>query len=332
MNNLNEYAYWMALAHAAIKTAVKNDILSWCHKQKKTVVDFFGLNESEWNAELGLDIKDIDALSRAKEQLPNNAFMAENLINQGYSLISSMSPEFPQTLKKNLKMNGCPVLLYAKGNIALLNQPTAAVVGARAASEISIDFTRKISKKVAEEGKVVVSGFAKGVDREALDAAVKAEGSSIIVLPQGILTFSTGFKQYYKQIVEGKVLVVSAYPPKMPWSTWLAMDRNTLIYGMADEIYVAESNNGGGTWSGVIEGLKRGRKIFIREPNENEKNANKALIEKGCVPIKIQDNIIELTKTIQPLQHVSEKQAKYSAKKKKKDSETLDLFGGGDGK
>ena len=114
MNNLNEYAYWMALAHAAIKTAVKNDILSWCHKQKKTVVDFFGLNESEWNAELGLDIKDIDALSRAKEQLPNNAFMAENLINQGYSLIPSMSPEFPQTLKKNLKMNGCPVLLYAK--------------------------------------------------------------------------------------------------------------------------------------------------------------------------------------------------------------------------
>ena len=111
----------------------------------------------------------------------------------------------------------------------------------------------------------------------------------------------------------------------------LLMDRNTLIYGMANEIYVAESNNGGGTWSGVIEGLKRGRKIYIREPEEDEKNANRTLIEKGCVPIKIQDNIIELAKTIPVLQHVSEKKAKYSAKKKKKDSETLDLFGGGDG-
>ena len=92
----------------------------------------------------------------------------------------------------------------------------------------------------------------------------------------------------------------------------------------------SESNNGGGTWSGVIEGLKRGRKIYIREPGADEKNANKTLIEKGCIPIKIEDNIIELAKTIPPLQHVSEKKAKYSAKKKN-DSETLDLFGGGDG-
>ena len=43
-----------------------------------------------------------------------------------------------------------------------------------------------------------------------------------------------------------------------------------------------------------------------------------------------QDNIIELSKTMPALQHVSEKKVKYSAKKKK-DSETLDLFGGGDG-
>ena len=97
MNNLNEFAYWMALAHATIKPAVKNDILGWCHKEKKSIIDFFSLNEAEWNMTLGLDLKDIDALTKAKEQLPNNAFMAEDLISQGFSLIPSMSPEFSQT-------------------------------------------------------------------------------------------------------------------------------------------------------------------------------------------------------------------------------------------
>ena len=61
------------------------------------------------------------------------------------------------------------------------------------------------------DNKVVVSGFAKGVDRQALDSAVNANGKSIIVLPQGIMTFGSGFKQYLKYIIQGKVLVMSAF-------------------------------------------------------------------------------------------------------------------------
>lgn len=326
MSELNEFAYWMALAHAAVSTFVKNDILIKCFKEKKSIVDFFAMSAQDWNSVFGLDFADVDALSRAKEQLANNAFVAENLLSQGFLLIPSTSPEFPQLLKNNLKKNGCPVLLYAKGNIALLNQPSVAVVGARSASEISLNFTRKISSKLAKEGKVVVSGFAKGVDRVALDAAVSVEGKSVIVLPQGISTFASGFKQYYKQIIEGKVLVVSAYAPKVPWSTRLAMDRNRFIYGLASEIYVTESNEGGGTWSGVINGLKRDCKIFVRKPNDGEKNANQLLIEKGCSAIILNnENLIECPAVAPQVLTASDSKASYNATKK--DDLVLDLFG-----
>ena len=99
------------------------------------------------------------------------------------------------------------------------------------------------------------------------------------------MTFSLGFKNYYKQIIDGDILVLSTFFPKAPWKAELAMARNPIIYGLADEIYVAEAAEKGGTWSGVIDGLRKGRKIFVRKPEPNEKNANNILIQKGAIPV-----------------------------------------------
>jgi predicted Rossmann fold nucleotide-binding protein DprA/Smf involved in DNA uptake len=80
-------------------------------------------------------------------------------------------------------------------------------------------------------------------------------------------------------------LVLSTFHPKAVWSVGLAMARNPIIYGLADEIFVAESSEKGGTWSGVIDGLRKGRKIYVRIPEPNEKNANILLIQKGAVAV-----------------------------------------------
>ncbi len=210
--------------------------------------------------------------------------------NQGFELITVLSPDYSQTLIRNYKQGYSPVLFYVKGNKKILKEKSVAIVGSRNANEISIKFTDNIAKKASKEYKVVVSGFAKGVDKQALDSAINYKGQSIIVLPQGILTFGSGYKEYYKPIVEGNVLVLSAYHPNTPWRAELAMARNALIYGLADEIYVAESGETGGTWSGVIDGLRRGRKIFVRQPDINEKNANNILIQKGAVAVDMKGN------------------------------------------
>ena len=113
---------------------------------------------------------------------------------------------------------------------------------------------------------MIVSGFAKGVDQTALEAALEVHGHSIIVLPQGILTFKSGFRKYQSQIDAGDLLVLSTYPPKARWSVGLAMGRNVYIYGLAKKIYVAESDSKGGTWNGVQDGLRKGRTIYVRQP------------------------------------------------------------------
>jgi len=290
----NEAAYWITLAHIPGWGSVKiNGLISrFCDDYRLSIEEFFHLTEADWQALYGLEPKDIDELIAAKAELPNNAFLAEQLQNEGYELIPITSPDYSQTLKNNYKPNHAPALLYVKGNKQILHEKSVAIVGSREASDLALEFTDTIARKATKEFKVIVSGFAKGVDKQALESALKYTGQSIIVLPQGIMTFSSGFKNYYKQIVEGDVLVVSTFHPRAPWKAELAMARNTIIYGLADEIYVAESSDKGGTWSGVIDGLRRKRIIYVRKPETDEETANALLIEKGASPVDLNGNLI----------------------------------------
>ena len=283
----NEATYWMALAHLPRwgHLKINNLIIKFFHENKISAEEFFNLTENQWRNDYQLDEKQVTDLRQAKSELGSNAFLAESFYSQGFELIPIVSPEFSKTLKANLKATHSPAVLYVKGNKKILGEKAIAIVGSRDASEVALKFTDNIAKLASKEYKVVVSGFAKGVDKQALDSAINYKGQSIIVLPQGIMTFGSGFKKYYSQIINGDVLVLSTFFPKAPWKAELAMARNPIIYGLADEIYVAESAEKGGTWSGVVDGLRKQRRIFVRQPEPNEKNANLLLIQKGAVPV-----------------------------------------------
>lgn len=277
-----ELSYWMALAHVPkIKTKKKNEIIVRLFEQGRTIIDFFHSNPNNWGAEFGLTESEVNLFKEASNELSNYAFMVEDLLEQGYDILPITSKDYSSILKKNLGRTYAPSVIYTKGNLEILKENSIAIVGSRNANDNSLEFTDNIAKKASEEYKVIVSGFAKGVDKQALDSALKYKGQSIIVLPQGITTFNSGFKKYYKQIIEGDVLVLSTFFPKTPWNVKLAMARNPIIYGLASEIFVAESSEKGGTWSGVTDGLRKGRRIFVRKPNQKEKNANELLISKG---------------------------------------------------
>lgn len=291
-----ELTYWVALAHTQkMWTAKKNEIIAFCFQQGKSIIDFFS---SDRFLGMNLTPQEAELLQQTKSELANYAFMVEELLDQGFDIIPVTSQEYSPTLKSNLKYSS-PIVLYTKGNKQILHEKSIAIVGSRNANENSLKFTDNVAKKASMEYKVVVSGFAKGVDKQALDSALTYKGQSIIVLPQGITTFSSGIKKYYKQIVGGDVLVLSTFHPKLPWSVDLAMARNSIIYGLASEIYAAQSDDKGGTWSGVTEGLKKGRKVYVRVPEKKEKCANQILISMGAVPVDIEGNDTTTIQTIQ---------------------------------
>lgn len=283
--NKQELTYWFTFSLLPqITTKRRNEIYAKCflEEPKISIIDLFE-QQTTWDI-IQLTDEEKNIFINAKDNLANNSFLIENLLSQGYDIIPITSKEYPKILKTNLKYSS-PIVIYTKGNKSLLQEPTIAIVGSRDADTKSLSFTKTIARKAVKNNEVVVSGFAKGVDRQALDSALEAKGKSIIVLPQGIATFKTGFKQYYQEIISGNVLVISTFAPNAPWSVQLAMARNSIIYGMAQEIYVAQSDSKGGTWSGVIDGLRKQRTIYVRYPDKEEHNANLLLIEKGAIAI-----------------------------------------------
>ncbi len=301
MSQIYDYAYLMALSHLPRWGSEKINrlIIEILHNQKISFATFFKLKPSELKDIFELSEKQILDIEKAKSELPNYSFLAENLLEQGFNLIPFNSKEYSETLKQNLKIKNSPPLLEIKGNIKVLNKPSVAIIGTRKASEISLEFTRNIAKKCANNNEIVISGFAKGVDKMALDATLEYNGCSIIVLPQGILTFGGSIKKYYKKIINGDVLIVSTYYPNASWAVGLAISRNVYIYGLAEKIFIAESDNKGGTWTGGIDGIKKGRKIYIRKPEENEKNANDLLIMQGAIPVDLYGNEIKYENNIE---------------------------------
>lgn len=306
---INEAAYWIALAHLPkwgnfkINSLVKNIYTD----QRISIKDFFDLSVKDWENTFNLDKKEIETLLTSKSEIPSDAFLAETLNNNGIELIPIISTMYPHTLKNNMSELKSPTVLYTKGNIKIFLEKSVAIVGSRNANELSLKFTENIAKRASKNFKVIVSGFAKGVDKKALDSAIENKGQSIIVLPQGIMTFENGFRSYYKDIINGNLLVVSSFLPKAPWRVELAMARNPIIYGLANEIYVAESSEKGGTWSGAMDGLRKGRRIFVRKPQQNEKNANEILIQKGAIPVDSEGNEISEFKKAVTVSDISAK-------------------------
>ena len=283
-----DMSYWMALAHiGGWRTEKINRLAHAILKEQQTgFEEFFALDPAAWAKDFNLNEDDISKLSELANELPNYSFLAESLLEQGYRIIPLNSPDYSATLKNHLKFKYSPPVLYIKGNREILDQGSVAIVGSRYTGPVSLEFTEARARMAAENGQVVVSGFAPGVDRLALDTALKSKGKSIIVLPQGITTFVSGFREYYQQIIEGDVLVLSAFHPNARWTAGLAMARNPVIYGLADEIYVADCQEKGGTWSGAMDGLRKGRTIYVRAPAPGEKSTLKLLIDKGAIPIE----------------------------------------------
>lgn len=290
----SDASYWITIGHIpGWRTAKVNSIIARFHSELRIgIADFFAMPVADLKHIFLFSDTDITDFTTAKNQVPNNAFLAESLLNQGYAMIPVIAPEYPKTLKTNLKASGTPPLLYCKGSAGLLNQPSAAIVGSRAATKAGLQFTETVAGILARDRKPVVSGFAKGIDRMALDAALQSGGTSVIVLPQGITTFASGFKQIYAALMEERVCVISSFHPKAPWKVELAMARNAIIYGMANEIYVADSSEKGGTWEGVRDGLRRKRTIYVRIPQPGEISANSLLIKMGATPIDMEGRMV----------------------------------------
>ena len=213
------------------------------------------------------------------------SFCLEKWSPYGITVLCRSDPLYPKRLLSHLGNRAPPVIYYA-GNSTLLTGGGMAYVGARDASNESLDAVRTVVKLYTDRNEPTVSGGARGVDETSMTTALELGGSVIGALSGDLM--KTCVKPTYRDaLAAGKLLLFTAVDPSVGFTPINAMERNKYIYAMADTCFVAQSGTDGGTWSGAVEELKRvnHRLVYVFEPADAPEG-NRLLISKGGVAWK----------------------------------------------
>jgi len=200
------------------------------------------------------------------ETMEKTRELARRLWKRGWGVIASFVPGIDRAAFSG-------ELLWPK-NVVPWNR-SVAIIGSRDASEEAREKTRELAYRLAERGWVVVSGFARGIDRAAFDGALAhPQGRTIAVLAQGL---DTKLPRELSQALAGqwqRLLVVSPFAKDAPWSGANAMRRNAVIVALARVVIVGAigpektqredgSRRQSGTWNAVATALKCNREVWI---------------------------------------------------------------------
>lgn len=155
---------------------------------------------------------------------------------------------YPVALRNRLGLDS-PGVLWAKGDLDLLNNPAIALVGSRNLRLANREFAKEVGRQAARQGIILVSGNARGADKAAQDACLEAGGKVISVVADSLA----------EQNIQENVLYLSEDIFDGEFSAQRALSRNRVIHCLGIKTFVAQCNlEKGGTWDGTTKNLQKG--------------------------------------------------------------------------
>ena len=243
---------------------------------------------------LALDVRGV--LKESPQPIDNNRL--ERLLARGFLLsqaverwqtraiwvVSRADAEYPRRLKTCLKEDAPPIL-YGCGDAAILDTGGLAVVGSRHVDDALVAYTEDIGRLAAQASRTIVSGGARGIDQAAMRGALEAGGKVTGILANSLERVALN-REHRNFMMDGQLVLVSPYDPMAGFNVGHAMQRNKLIYALADAALVVSSDyQKGGTWAGAIEQLEKLRLVPVYVRSDGKTGLGlEALQRKGALP------------------------------------------------
>ena len=186
-----------------------------------------------------------------------------------------------------------PPVLWYRGSLECLKQPTVAIVGSRAASAVALETARRLATELAVRGITVVSGLARGVDSAAHRGALEA-GSTIAVLGSGVDHIYPAEHTELAAHIAERGLVVSEYPPGTEPLPFHFPMRNRLISGLSRAVVVIEASDKSGSLITATCAAEQGRDVMAVPGNvlSGRNKGGHALIRDGAKIVESADDIV----------------------------------------
>lgn len=231
---VGERAYW--LAWSQVKGA--GPVLI------KRLYDHFGSLAVAWEAEPsellqveGIGLLGADELVGSRSRLQPADLLAEHEA-QNRAFWTPADADYPALL---FDIPDPPPVLYYRGPLRLKTAIAVGIVGTRSPSAYGRRWTHRLSARLAQQGMVIVSGLAAGIDTEAHSTCLQHQGQTVAVLGTGVnVAYPYKNKQLHRKIAE-MGLLLSEYPDGTQPDRTHFPRRNRIIAGLSHALLVTEA-------------------------------------------------------------------------------------------
>jgi DNA processing protein len=210
----------------------------------------------------------------------------------GCRLLHWREPEYPQTL---LQIYDPPVILYVRGDAAILNAPSLSIVGTRRPTVYGTQMAERMGRDLAKRGLAIISGLARGIDAIAHQGATSVGGRAIGVLGTGIdVCYPKENKKLYEKVLERGVII-----SELPTGSHPAPEnfpvRNRIIAGMPLGVVIVEGKEHSGSLITARLAMEFGREVFGVPGNATQEVsfAPNQLIKQGAKLVTSAEDVIE---------------------------------------
>ena len=188
-----------------------------------------------------------------------------------------------------------PPVLFVRGRKELLNRPSVAIVGSRAATSYGRRTAFTLARNLAAKHVSVVSGLATGIDAEAHAGCLAEGGATIAVLGCGLdIVYPRSNRDLYNQVIDQGVLI-SEYPLGTKPDGFRFPARNRIIAGLSHGVVVVEAARKSGSLITVQYALEEGREVFAVPGQIDSAKSSGAhwLLQQGASLIVSAEDIVD---------------------------------------
>lgn len=201
---------------------------------------------------------------------------------------------YPSRLKM---IDSPPMVLYAIGDMTVLQKRCVAVVGTRRPTQYAWNAAHRIADDLAKRGITVVSGCAEGIDTAAHRGSLENGKTAAILgtaLDSGYPASNAGLK---RTILEKGGLLITEYPLGLQTHPSMFPIRNRLIAGVSDAVILVQAPAKSGGLITARLAMEQGKDVFCLPPADIFSPAyegGKALLQDGAIPYLGVRNIEEI--------------------------------------
>lgn len=193
---------------------------------------------------------------------PDQAIIARTLAwaeTAGNHVLTLADASYPQSL---LQIPDPPVLLFATGELDVLQTPALAIVGARSATPQGAATAEAFARSLGEAGLTIVSGLALGIDTAAHRGALAGGAPTIAVVGTGADRVYPARNRELAHTIARQGVILSEFPLGTPPLPHNFPKRNRLIAGLARGVLVVEAALGSGSLITARLAAECGREVF----------------------------------------------------------------------